>query len=66
MVLNLQFVTSNIDGSNSNDNWKGALVGLLLFVSGLVGTYFMSGSMIYGYIASINWVEVPAKFTMLD
>lgn len=30
-------------------------------VTGLVGAYFVAGSMIIGYIASTNWVEVPAK-----
>jgi len=50
-----------VTGNNSSKGQPGVLFGLVFFVVGLVAFYFIAGNMIVGYIASANWVEVPAK-----
>jgi len=50
-----------VTGNNSSKGQPGVLFGLVFIVVGPVAFYFIAGNTIVGYIASANWVEVPAK-----
>lgn len=44
----------------SKRSYPGALFGLIFLLAGLAAAYGSGGMMVIGYIASANWVEVPA------
>ncbi len=44
----------------SKRSWLGAIMGLLFLLAGLAAAYGSAGKMIVGYIATTDWVEVPA------
>ena len=46
-------------------SWLGAAFGMVFVLAGLAAAYGSAGSMIVGYIATANWVEVPATIHQL-
>ncbi len=46
-------------------SWLGAAFGMLFVFGGLAAAYSSAGVMIVGYIATANWVEVPATIHQL-
>lgn len=50
----------------SKRNWSGAFVGFFLLLAGLTGAYFTAGHMVFGYVASQNWVTVPAELRRIE
>lgn len=51
---------------NANRSWIGVLFGLVFFVAGLAAAYGSAGKMIFSYVASSDWIEVPATIHDVD
>lgn len=50
----------------SDKSWLGAVFGLIFVFAGLAAAYGSAGKMIIGYVASANWVEVPATIHRVE